>query len=52
MSFDQQLNFDKRPGAASVPEREATAARARDAVEGKQSADELVRVRENAFEGF
>jgi oligopeptide/dipeptide ABC transporter ATP-binding protein len=45
VSFDQQLNFDKRPGAASVPEREATAARARDAVEDGQSADELVRVR-------
>ncbi len=43
MSFEQQLNFDKRPGAESVPEREAAAARARDSREG--AGDELVRVR-------
>jgi oligopeptide transport system ATP-binding protein len=43
LSFEQQVNFDKRPGIESVPEREAAAARARDALGGKQ--DELVRVR-------
>ncbi|MBD0371010.1 MAG: dipeptide ABC transporter ATP-binding protein [Pyrinomonadaceae bacterium] len=37
------LNFDLRPEAASVPEREANAARAADALQ--QDADELVRVR-------
>ena len=45
MSLDQQLNFDERPGAASVPEREAAAARARDAEGSGESKDELVRVR-------
>lgn len=43
MSFEQQLNFDKRSGVESVPEREAAAARARDALVDEQ--DELVRVR-------
>jgi oligopeptide transport system ATP-binding protein len=37
------LNFDMRPGAESVPEREASAARAADALH--DNAEELVRVR-------
>ena len=45
MGFDQQLDFDRRPGVESVPEREAAAARARDALENRPAADELVRVR-------
>jgi oligopeptide/dipeptide ABC transporter ATP-binding protein len=45
MNLDQQLNFDQRPGVESVPEREAEAARARDALGSQQNADELVRVR-------
>jgi oligopeptide transport system ATP-binding protein len=45
VSFDQQLNFDSRPNAESVPEREAAAARARDMLGNEQSVDELVRVR-------
>ena len=43
MSFEQQPNFDNRPGVESVPEREAAAARERDSREG--AGDELVRVR-------
>jgi oligopeptide/dipeptide ABC transporter ATP-binding protein len=42
VSSDQNLNFDLRPGAASVPEREAAAARSTDA---QESTGELVRVR-------
>jgi oligopeptide/dipeptide ABC transporter ATP-binding protein len=45
MSSDQNLNFDLRPGAASVPEREAAAARSTDMRESGESAGELVRVR-------
>jgi oligopeptide/dipeptide ABC transporter ATP-binding protein len=45
LSFEQQVNFDKRPGVESVPEREAAAARARDALGDEQDGDELVRVR-------
>ena len=45
MNFDQQLNFDQRPGVESVPEREAAAARALDALEDSRNTDELVRVR-------
>ena len=41
----EQLNFDRRPGVESVPEREASAALARDTTEGAQNKDELVRVR-------
>ena len=44
MSFDQ-LNFDERPNVESVPEREAAAAEARDALLKERGADELVRVR-------
>ena len=43
MSSDQGMNFDLRPGVASVPEREARAAKAEDA--RKETRDELVRVR-------
>src|SRR5215210_4965268 len=45
VSFDQQLNFDRRPGAESVPKREAAAARTRDALEGGRNGNELVRAR-------
>jgi oligopeptide transport system ATP-binding protein len=43
VSFNQELNFDRRPGVESVPEREAAAARARD--ESAKEASELVHVR-------
>jgi ABC-type oligopeptide transport system ATPase subunit len=39
----ENLNFDARPGAPSVPEREAVAARRADA--GRDDAQEIVRVR-------
>jgi oligopeptide transport system ATP-binding protein len=46
VSFDEQPNADPRPGPESVPEREAAAARARDAWESRRGrGDELVRVR-------
>ncbi len=41
--MSENLNFDLRPNAPSVPEREASAARASDAQNGEQ--DEIVRVR-------
>ncbi|HEX8651510.1 MAG TPA: dipeptide ABC transporter ATP-binding protein [Pyrinomonadaceae bacterium] len=43
MNSDQGMNFDLRPGASSVPEREAQAAQAEDARAGVR--DDLVRVR-------
>jgi oligopeptide/dipeptide ABC transporter ATP-binding protein len=43
VSSDQNLNFDQRPGAASVPEREAVAARPTDVQESAEG--ELVQVR-------
>jgi oligopeptide transport system ATP-binding protein len=43
VSSDQQLNFDRRPGAQSVPAREAAAAAERGLAGGGR--DELVRVR-------
>jgi oligopeptide transport system ATP-binding protein len=45
MNPDQQLNFDRRPGAESVPAREAAAARERDGAGHDRGAAELVRVR-------
>ena len=45
MNQDQNLNFDQRPGAASVPERESGAARSLDARMDGEQAGELVRVR-------
>jgi len=44
VSFDQ-LNFDEHLNVESVPEREAAAAEARDALLKERGADELVRVR-------
>jgi oligopeptide/dipeptide ABC transporter ATP-binding protein len=45
LSSDQNLNFDRRPEAASVPEREARAARAPDERADAERARELVSVR-------
>ena len=45
MSLDQRPDSDRQNVVENVPEREAAAARARDAVGNEQRADELVRVR-------
>lgn len=45
MSLEQEMNFDLRPGAASVPAREAQAAYARDVWNPSAQAQELVQVR-------
>jgi oligopeptide/dipeptide ABC transporter ATP-binding protein len=43
--LEEQLNFDERPGAVSVPAREAAAARAQGERAGGPGGDEFVRVR-------
>jgi oligopeptide/dipeptide ABC transporter ATP-binding protein len=46
MNVDQEMNFDARPNAASVPEREAAAAHTLDATQPERAATiELVRAR-------